>query len=212
MPMLQGKYRVPHFDAKAEANAHFAGLPTTFFMVSFYWDNLYLFALAPKKDDDGVYSWAFPMGDAKLAGIAKDDIGKAAYGVFKAGHAVHRQDGRRSPANMCPFKDMSEKLAKGTGYRPGAVQRRSTRTCSAASDSRAPTNTGNMFQVYRDFEKEVNAVRSVEETRKLTGGSLQTFDQWLAKNKDAVSRRADAASPSIGIWSSGRLVNDHQSR
>src|SRR3954467_10267951 len=51
MPMLQGKYRVPHFDAKAEANAHFAGLPTTFFMVSFYWDNLYLFNLAPKKDD-----------------------------------------------------------------------------------------------------------------------------------------------------------------
>src|SRR3982751_6567832 len=48
MPMLQGKFRVPHFDAKAEANAHFAGLPTTFFMVSFYWDNLYLFALAPK--------------------------------------------------------------------------------------------------------------------------------------------------------------------
>jgi hypothetical protein len=44
-----------------------------------------------------------------------------------------------------------------------------------------------MFQVYRDFEKEVNAVRSVEETRKLTGGSLQTFDQWLAKNKDKVS-------------------------
>jgi uncharacterized protein YbjT (DUF2867 family) len=36
MPMLQGKYRVPHFDAKAEANVHFAGLPTTFLMVSFY--------------------------------------------------------------------------------------------------------------------------------------------------------------------------------
>ena len=30
MPMLQEKYRVPHFDAKAEANAFFAGLPTTF--------------------------------------------------------------------------------------------------------------------------------------------------------------------------------------
>ena len=49
MPMLQGKYRVPHFDAKAEADAAFAGLPTTFLMVSFYWDNLYLFGLAPKK-------------------------------------------------------------------------------------------------------------------------------------------------------------------
>src|SRR6185295_5147018 len=32
MPMLQGRFRVPHFDAKAEADAHFAGLPTTFFM------------------------------------------------------------------------------------------------------------------------------------------------------------------------------------
>jgi uncharacterized protein YbjT (DUF2867 family) len=85
MPMLQGKYRVPHFDAKADADEFFKGLPVTYLMVSFYWDNLYLFDLAPKKDKDGVYSWAFPMGDAKLAGIAKDDIGKAAYGIFKAG-------------------------------------------------------------------------------------------------------------------------------
>ena len=41
MPMLQEKYRVPHFDAKAEANASFAGLPVTFLVTSFYWDNLY---------------------------------------------------------------------------------------------------------------------------------------------------------------------------
>jgi len=45
---------------------------------------------------------------------------------------------------------------------------------------------GNMFQMYRDFERQVNAVRSVEETRKLTGGSLQNFDEWLANNKAAV--------------------------
>src|SRR6476660_4954765 len=29
MPFLQEKYRVPHFDAKAEANAYFAGQPAT---------------------------------------------------------------------------------------------------------------------------------------------------------------------------------------
>src|SRR5215213_8573108 len=34
MPMLQGKYRVPHFDAKADANAAFAGLPTTLLVTS----------------------------------------------------------------------------------------------------------------------------------------------------------------------------------
>src|SRR5436190_7411801 len=57
MPMLQEKYRVPHFDAKAEANALFAGLPTTFLVTSFYWDNFYLFGLAPKKGKSGNYEW-----------------------------------------------------------------------------------------------------------------------------------------------------------
>src|SRR5687767_8235808 len=85
MPMLQEKYRVPHFDAKAEANASFAGLPTTFLVTSFYWDNLYMFGLAPKKNDKGQYQWAFPMGNSKMAGIAAEDIGKTAYGIFKAG-------------------------------------------------------------------------------------------------------------------------------
>ena len=87
MPMLQEKYRVPHFDAKAEANALFSGLPVTYLVTSFYWDNLYMFGLAPKKGDDGELSWTFPMGDSKLAGIAAEDIGKTAYGIFKAGDA-----------------------------------------------------------------------------------------------------------------------------
>ena len=86
MPMLQEKYRVPHFDAKAEANALFGGLPTTFLVTSFYWDNLYMFGLAPKKGEDGKLAWTFPMGTAKMAGIAAEDIGKVAYGIFKAGN------------------------------------------------------------------------------------------------------------------------------
>src|SRR5690606_20902045 len=85
MPMLQEKYRVPHFDAKFEANAFFSGVPTTYLVTSFYWDNLYMFGLAPKKGDDGNLAWAFPMGTEKMAGIAAEDIGKVAYGVFKAG-------------------------------------------------------------------------------------------------------------------------------
>src|SRR5665213_515315 len=117
MPMLQGRFRVPHFDAKAEADAAFAGLPTTFFMVSFYWDNLYLFALAPKKDDKSAYSWAFPMGDAKLAGIAKDDIGKAAYGVFKAGPQYIGKTVAIAGEHVS-FADMSKKLSAGLGIGP----------------------------------------------------------------------------------------------
>ena len=70
---------------KAVADEHFAGLPLTRLLTSYYWDNLYLFGLAPQKGEDGSLSWAFPMGDARLAGIAAEDIGKVAYGIFKAG-------------------------------------------------------------------------------------------------------------------------------
>jgi uncharacterized protein YbjT (DUF2867 family) len=191
MPMLQKVYRVPHFDAKAEANAYFAGLPTTYFMVSFYWDNLYLFGLAPKQDDKGVYSWTFPMGNAKLAGIAKDDIGKAAYGIFRAGQHYIGKTVAIAGEHLS-FDEMSEKLSKGLGISPvkyNAVDANLFRSFGFPGAD----EYGNMFQVYRDFEKEVNAVRSVEETRKLTGGSLQSFDQWLSSNKSAVKAATEPA-------------------
>src|SRR6266480_2833817 len=37
MPMLQEKYRVPPFDAKAEPTAYFQGAPTSSLVTSFYW-------------------------------------------------------------------------------------------------------------------------------------------------------------------------------
>jgi len=39
MPTLMGRYKVPHFDAKGEANRVFTelGVPTTFLLTSFYW-------------------------------------------------------------------------------------------------------------------------------------------------------------------------------
>ena len=79
MPTLQGKYKVPHFDAKAEADAYFteAGLPVTFFLTSFYWDNLIHFGMGPKKGADGKLAFTLPMGDKKLPGIAASDIGAA---------------------------------------------------------------------------------------------------------------------------------------
>jgi uncharacterized protein YbjT (DUF2867 family) len=193
MPMLQGVYRVPHFDAKAEANAYFAGLPVTFFMASFYWDNLYLFDLAPKKDKDGVYSWAFPMGTAKLAGIAKEDIGKAAYGVFKAGSQYIGKTVAVAGEHLT-FDEMSEKLSKGLGISPVKYTALDANLFRSFGFPGAD-EYGNMFQMYRDFEKEVNAVRSVEKTRALAGGSAMNFDQWLAKNKTAVKAKTEPAAP-----------------
>ena len=88
MPTLMGKYKVPHFDAKAEANQIFIdfGVPTTFLFTSFYWDNLIYFGMGPKKGPDGKFAITFPMGDKKLPGIAAEDIGRCAYGIFKKGN------------------------------------------------------------------------------------------------------------------------------
>jgi uncharacterized protein YbjT (DUF2867 family) len=87
MPTLMGKYKVPHFDGKGEADKFFkeAGVPTTFLRASFYWDNFIYFGSGPKRGEDGKLSLALPIGHSKMAGIAAEDIGKCAYGIFKKG-------------------------------------------------------------------------------------------------------------------------------
>jgi uncharacterized protein YbjT (DUF2867 family) len=191
MPMLQEKYRVPHFDAKAEADQYFKGLPVTYLVTSFYWDNLYLFGLAPKQDDKGVYSWTFPMGTAKLPAIAGEDIGKAAFGIYKAGQQYIGKTVGIAGESLS-FQEMSDKLSKGLGISPvqfNAVDADLFRSFGFPGAD----EYGNMFQTYRDFEKEVNAARSIDETRKLNP-QLQSFDQWLSKNKDKV-RAATQPAP-----------------
>jgi len=183
MPILQQKYRVPHFDAKAEANASFTGLPTTLLVTSFYWDNLYLFGLAPKKGDDGKLAWTFPMGTSKLAGIAAEDIGKVAYGVFKAGNEyVGKTVGIYGEA--LTIEQMGKALSKVLGVGPvqyNAVEADLYRSFGFPGAD----EMGNMFQVYRDFEKEVLAARSLEATRKLNP-SVQTFEQFVSKQQGAI--------------------------
>ena len=183
MPMLQEKYRVPHFDAKAEADAYFAGLPVTYLVTSFYWDNLYMFGLAPKKDDTGVYSWTFPMANSKLAGIAVEDIGKVAYGIFKAGSQYIGKTVGITGENLT-INEMGEKLSKGLGIGPvkyNAVEANTYRSFGFPGAD----EMGNMFQVYCEFEKQVCGARSADVARQLNP-QLQTFDQWLAKNKSRI--------------------------
>ncbi|HLG53906.1 MAG TPA: NmrA/HSCARG family protein [Vicinamibacterales bacterium] len=190
MPMLQEKYRVPHFDAKAEANAFFAGLPSTMLVTSFYWDNLYMFGLAPKKGDDGKYAWAFPMGNAKLAGIAAEDIGKTAYGIFKAGDKyIGKTVG--IAGEFLTIEQMGQTLSKNLGLGPvtyNAVDPNVYRSWGFPGAD----EMGNMFQADRDFEKEMMANRNLDETRTLNP-ALQTFDQFVTKNKSKIEAAANPA-------------------
>ena len=183
MPMLQERFRVPHFDAKAEADAFFADLPTTFLVTSFYWENLYKFGMGPKRGDDGQYSWTFPMGNKRLAGMGAEDIGNVAYAIFKGGS---RYIGQRIgiAGEHLTIEEMGRKLSQALGIGPvkyNAVEPDDYRKFGFPGAD----EMGNMFQIYRDFEAAVVGARDVNATRALYPG-LQTFDRWLAANKDKI--------------------------
>ena len=166
MPTLMGKYKVPHFDAKAEANPVFSelGVPTTLLLTSFYWDNLIYFGMGPQKGPDGVYAITLPMGDRKLPGIARDDIGRCAYGIFKAGSKYIGKTVGIAGEHLTG-DDMAAALSKALGVpvRYNAV---------SADDYRGlgfpgADDLGNMFQFKRDFNDYFCGARDVGRTRKL---------------------------------------------
>jgi len=184
MPTLMGKYKVPHYDAKGEANHFFAdlSLPTTFLQTSFYWDNLIGFGMGPKRGSDGKLALALPMGDKKLPGIAAEDIGRCAFGIFKRGRefigkTVSIAGGHLTGAQMAAA--LTRALGQEVRYEdvPLDVYRRLG--FSGAED------LGNMFQFVRDFEKAYVGARDIAFTRSLNP-ALQTFDEWLARNKDRI--------------------------
>ena len=184
MPTLLGRYKVPHFDSKGEADAAFAatGVPTTYLLTSFYWDNYINFGLGPKPGPDGALALTMPMGEAKLPGIASGDIGGCAYGIFKrAGAFVGKRIGiagehlsgaeiaaafQRALGRPVRYNDVSPDAYRAFGF-PSAV------------------DLGNMFQFKRDFEREFRAVRDVARSRSLYP-QLQSFDQWLAANASRI--------------------------
>ena len=180
MPTLMSKYKVPHFDAKGEADHFFTdlGLPVTLLATSFYWDNFIYFGMGPKKGADGKLALTLPMGDKKLPGIAAEDIGRCAYGIFKeraqfvrktvgiAGEhltgaemaaALGKALGTEVGYNAVPFD-----VYRGFGF-PGAE------------------DLGNMFQFNHDFSEVCCGSRSVPGSRALNP-RLQTFEQWLGAN------------------------------
>ncbi len=84
VPTLDGRYKVPHFDAKAEADEFFVKyeVPTTFLRTTFYFENISQ-GTGLIRDPSGKLTLTIPMADQPLSGIAVEDIGKTALGVFK---------------------------------------------------------------------------------------------------------------------------------
>jgi uncharacterized protein YbjT (DUF2867 family) len=180
MPTIDGRWKVPHFDAKSEGDRHFAeaGVPTTYLLAAFYWENFVYFGAGPKPLPDGTLALTFNMGDSKMDGIAAADIGRCAYGIFKrgsefAGKYVGISGGKltmdeyaaamsKALGRKVIYNKVSSDMYRGFGF-PGAVE------------------LGNMFQFYDEQVKDVGGIRDVEASRTLHP-QLQSFEQWLAAN------------------------------
>jgi len=184
IPTLMGHYKVPHFDAKAEADAYFAtlGVPVTYLVTSFYWDNFIHFGMGLKPGADGVLELRLPMGTAKLAGIAAEDIGKCAYGIFKRGASyigrrVGIAGGHLSGAQMAA----SLGQALGRPVRYVAVPPDVYRSLGFP----AADELGNMFQIDAEFQDRFMAARDLREAKALDP-ALQTFDAWARAHKSEI--------------------------
>ena len=184
MPTLMGKYKVPHCDVKGEADHVFTdlGLPVTFLLTTFYWDNFIYFGMGPKKGPDGKLAITLPMGDKKLAGIAAEDIGKCTHTLFKKGREFI---GKRVgiSGEQLTLAQMAAAFTKALGQevRYHEVSADAYRSFGFPGAD----ELGNMFQFFRDFNDVFCGARSPDFTRSLNP-ALQTFDAWLAQNKSRI--------------------------
>ena len=184
MPTLMGNWKVPHFDAKGEADHLFAdaGVPTTYLLTSFYWDNFIYFGLEPKRGADGVLAITLPMGRAPLSGIAAEDIGQCAYGIFRRGEEMVGQTVGIAGGHLT-----GDEMAKAMGQALGEEVRYTEVTPEAFRSFGFPgaEDLGNMFQFKRDFNEYYVGARDVEKARALNP-TLQSFDEWLDRNKERI--------------------------
>ena len=184
MPTLMEKYKVPHLDAKGESDQYFidAGVPVTFLVTSFYWENMIYFGMGPKRGADGKLAITFPMGNKKLSGIAAEDIGKCAYGIFKRGHElIGKRVGIAGEQIAC--NEMAQVLTKTLGkevsYNEITPEQYRNLGFPGADD------LGNMFQFFRDFEEDLSRTRDVKFTKELDP-ELKSFEKWVAENAELI--------------------------
>jgi uncharacterized protein YbjT (DUF2867 family) len=180
LPTLHGKYKVPHFDSKGSADRVFAaeGAPTTYLLASFYWENFIHFGMGPRTGPGGDLVLALPLGGARLPGIAVEDIGKCAYGLFRGGTGTVGQ--RVGIAGeVLSGVDMAAKMGRALGRTvtftdvPFDVYRA---LCFPGAE-----DLGNMFQYQAILGDEFLRSRDPARSR-LLDPELLSFDAWLRAN------------------------------
>lgn len=188
---LEGGYYVPHFDGKHEGDQYFPADKTTKLFTSFYLDNFMGFGMVR----DGIL--CNNMGDAPLPVIAAEDIGKCAYGIFKAGHKYMGKDVYIAGSVMTCENLMSiasDVTGQEFEYRPV------DRETYASFDFPGANDLANMFY-FKAKNKDFSLNRNPANAKALNP-DLQTARVWMEKNVDVMNKLAkpvpEQAMPAAG--------------
>ncbi|MGY4769745.1 NmrA/HSCARG family protein [Kribbella sp. CWNU-51] len=183
MPSI-GRFKVPHFDGKSEADAIFRdlGVPTTFLQTVFYYENFIHFGMEPKRNGAGVLSLNLPLAGGKLPFIAADDIGRCALAIFKQGPALVGQT-VGVMGDQLTGDEIAKALQNAFGetvvYEPVTYQQ------YAALGFPGSDDLANQFQYFSEQTERFAAEFSIARTRALNP-TLLTFSTWLTTNNHRI--------------------------
>ena len=174
-----GRYKVPHFDAKGEADELFTkyGVPTTFLRTTFYFD-AFVTALPPTRNADGTLTITLPMGEQRLSGIASDDIGRSAFAILKRPDLIGQTVS--VAGDHLTGHEYAAALTKALGeqvtyYAPTFEEYRTYPFPMAVE-------MANMFQFYAENHDEFTGNRDLTKVRELNP-ALESFEEWLDQHK-----------------------------
>jgi hypothetical protein len=159
------------FEDSQESKRLFAGIPTTFLLCSAYWENLIDSGMGPKRAADGRLALGLPAGEKKIPWIGAEDIGRCAYGIFKAGRAMIGKTIGVAGEHLSG-REVAANLARALGEPVDYI----------ALEPEQYRAVG-----FPEFGDRHRAARDVNAARALNP-SLQRFDDWLRDNARRIPR------------------------
>jgi len=178
----RGTIDLPHFETKArmEEHARKRGVPFTFVHVAFYFEN-FINYFPPQKQDDGTYSFGFPLGDSPLAALAVEDTGGVVTAIFEKrseflGQTVEIVGDQMPAAQFAQIMSRVLDLSVTYSHIP--------RETYAATGFPGARELADMFDFLRIYLP--NRSAEIARCRQLYP-AMQTFEPWLQANAERFS-------------------------
>ncbi|WP_327113610.1 NmrA/HSCARG family protein [Streptomyces sp. NBC_01341] len=181
VPRPMAGYTVPHMDVKAAADAFFTdlGVPTTFLLTSWFYENLFI-GMGPVRNEAGELILTIPLAHHKLAAHAATDIGRTVLGMFKSegayiGKTVGIAGAHVTGEEMAAV--LSEAVGEKVTYQPFTWDQ------FRGFGFPHAVEFANNLQYMAQNDTEFTAARDIEWSRSINP-QLESFRSWAEAHSD----------------------------